>query len=531
MEGYRVLEWPPPAGERQPLVPDQFNMVTTLVDRHLHQGHGERVAVYYPAGQLTYAELASLVNRTGNLLGRLGVAIEERVALLLPDSPQFLATFLGAMKIGAVPVPLNLLATADDLHYYLSDSRARVVVLDADCLDRLRAVRARLPALRHVLLVGPPQPDALPFDELVARESDALEAAATSADDMAYWLYSSGTTGRPKGVVHLHRDMVYCTSAYAEQVVRLTPDDRSFSASKLFFSYGLVNSLYLPLWTGSAVILNPLRPEPATLLATIERYRPTVFYSVPTSYAQLIRELEARGAVPEAVRALRLCVSAGEPLPAPIYERWRALTGVEVLDGVGSTEVGYIYISNRPGRSRPGTSGELLAGYAARLVDEEGHDVPPGEPGDLWIAAPSTAARYWHQHDRTRQTMVGPWLKTGDKYVRDADGYYVYAGRSDDMLKVGGIWVSPMEVEAALLAHPAVAECAVVGLPDANGLVKPKAYVVPRGEPSPTLVQELQEWVKGRLAPYKYPRAIEFVAELPKTATGKIQRYRLRTGS
>ncbi|HLI27827.1 MAG TPA: AMP-binding protein, partial [Chloroflexota bacterium] len=236
MEGYRVLEWPPPAGERQPLVPDQFNMVTTLVDRHLHQGHGERVAVYYPAGQLTYAELASLVNRTGNLLGRLGVAIEERVALLLPDSPQFLATFLGAMKIGAVPVPLNLLATADDLHYYLSDSRARVVVLDADCLDRLRAVRARLPALRHVLLVGPPQPDALPFDELVARESDALEAAATSADDMAYWLYSSGTTGRPKGVVHLHRDMVYCTSAYAEQVVRLTPDDRSFSASKLFFS-------------------------------------------------------------------------------------------------------------------------------------------------------------------------------------------------------------------------------------------------------------------------------------------------------
>jgi len=528
MEGYRVLQWPLPPSERHPMVPDQFNMATTLVDRHVLQGNGGRVAVYYPDGQLTYAELASLVNRVGNLLHRLGVQIEERVALLLPDSPAFLATFLGAMKIGAVPVPLNMLATAEDLHYYLSDSRARVVVLDCDCLERVRAVRPSLPALRQVVLVGPPQPDALPFDDLVARESDALAVADTSADDMAYWLYSSGTTGRPKGVVHLHRDMVYCTSAYAEQVVRLTPDDRSFSASKLFFSYGLVNSLYLPLWTGSAVVLNPQRPEPATLLATIERYRPTVFYSVPTSYAQLIRELEARGSVPEAVRAMRLCVSAGEPLPAPIYERWCTLTGVEVLDGVGSSEVGYIYISNRPGRSRPGTSGELLEGYAARLVDEEGNDVPPGEPGDLWIAAPSTAARYWHQQDRTAQTMVGPWLKTGDKYLRDEAGYFVYAGRSDDMLKVGGIWVSPMEVEAALLAHPAVAECAVVGLPDATGLIKPKAYVVPREAPSPALAQQLQEWVKARLAPYKYPRTVEFVSELPKTATGKIQRYRLR---
>src|SRR5579884_76790 len=528
MEGYRVLQWTTPAEADTVTVPDCFNMATVLVDRHLEEGRGERVAVYYQDQQLTYRQLAALVNQTGNALRALGVGLEDRVVLLLPDAPEFLATFLGAMKIGAVPVPINTLAPAQDLAYYLNDSRAKAVVLSPDCLERVEAIRPTLRYLRHVVLVGEPQPNTHSFAELVASQSTVLDAAPTSKDDAAYWLYSSGTTGRPKGIVHLHQDMVYCTRAYAEHVIRLTADDINYSASKLFFSYGLVNSLYLPLWGGGAVVLNPERPTPTTILATIERYRPTLFFSVPTSYAQVIREIEARERPPD-LSSLRLCISAGEPLPAPIYERWRALTGIEILDGVGSSEVGYIYISNFPGRSRAGTSGELIPGYQARVVDEAGEPVPPGEVGDLWIRSRSTAARYWNQHERTKATFVGEWIKTGDKYYIDEAGYYVYAGRSDDMLKVGGMWVSPMEVEAALLSHPAVAEAAVVGYTDETGLGKPKAYVVPRESPSAELAHALQDWVKERLAPYKYPRLIEFVSELPKTATGKIQRYKLRS--
>ncbi len=527
MDGYRVLEWQAPAAQADE-VPERFNMAAALVDRHLQEGRGDRIAVYYGDQQLTYRDLTALVNRTGNALHALDVRIEERVVLLLPDCPEFLATFLGAMKIGAVPVPINTLATAEDLAYYLADSRARAVVLTPETLPRVEQVRPSLRYLAHVICVGEPQPNTLSYSELIAAQSPELDPADTSRDDASYWLYSSGTTGRPKGVVHLHQDMVYCTRAYAEHVVGFGPNDISYSASKLFFSYGLVNSLYLPLWSGGAVALQPARPDPVTILATIERYRPTLFFSVPTSYAQVIREIEARPEPPD-LSSLRLCVSAGEALPAPIYERWRQLTGIELLDGVGSSEIGYICISNFPGRSRPGTSGELIPGYQARIVDEDGNPVPPGEVGDLWIRSRSTAAYYWHQHDRTKQTFVGEWIKTGDKYYLDEAGYYVYAGRSDDMLKVGGIWVSPMEVEAALLAHPEVAEAAVVGAPDEAGLIKPKAFVVPReGTGSAALAHALQDWVKDRLAPYKYPRTIEFVPELPKTATGKIQRYRLR---
>jgi benzoate-CoA ligase family protein len=528
MDGIRVLTWETPPDDGAAEVPEQFNMATALVDRHLQAGRGDRVAVYYGDQQLTYWELAALVNRTGNGLLSLGIGLEDRVVLLLPDCPEFIATFLGAMKIGAVPVPVNTLATDEDLAYYLNDSRARAVVLTDECLARVEALRPRLPYLRHVVLLGEPRPGTESFAALVGSQRSELPAAPTSRDDASYWLYSSGTTGRPKGVVHLHADMVYCTRAYAEQVVGFGEDDISYSASKLFFSYGLVNSLYLPLWSGGAVALNPARPDATTILETIERYRPTLYFSVPTSYAQVIREIETRAQPPD-LSSLRLCISAGEALPPPIYERWRALTGVEVLDGVGSSEIGYIAISNFPGRSRPGTSGELIPGYQARVVDEEGEAVPQGEVGDLWVRSRSTAALYWNQHDRTKQTFVGEWLKTGDKYYLDETGYYVYAGRSDDMLKVGGIWVSPMEVEGVLLAHAEVAEAAVVGVADDAGLVKPKAYVVLKsGAGSDELAQSLQEWVRDRLAHYKYPRTVEFVTELPKTATGKIQRYRLR---
>src|SRR5688572_23543866 len=369
MEGYRVVEWEAPPAEGAVEVPERFNMATVLVDRHLQEGRGEQVAVYCGGQQLTYWDLAALVNRTGNGLRALGIRQEERVVLLLPDCPEFLATFLGAMKIGAVPIPINTLATTDDLAYYLSNSRARAVVLTDDVLPRVQEVRPQLRHLRHVVLLGDRQPGTESYADLVGTQSTELTPADTSKDDSSYWLYSSGTTGRPKGTIHLHQDMVYCTRAYAQHVVGFGPNDVSYSASKLFFSYGLVNSLYLPLWAGGAVALQPARPDAPTILETIERFRPTLFFSVPTSYAQVIREIEARPRRPD-LSSLRLCVSAGEALPAPIYERWRELTGVEVLDGVGSSEIGYICISNFPGRSRPGTSGELIPGYQARVVDE-----------------------------------------------------------------------------------------------------------------------------------------------------------------
>jgi benzoate-CoA ligase len=394
MDGYQVLQWRAEVDNATVVVAERFNMATVLVDRHLREGNGERVAVYYRDRQLTYWDLAALINQTGNGLRSLGIGLEDRVLLLLPDGPEFLATFLGAMKIGAVPVPINTLATAEDLLYYLNDSRAVAVVATPECAERVQELSQRLKHVRYVLSVGEPTTNARSFAALVEPQSVELEPADTSGDDAAYWLYSSGTTGRPKGVVHLHRDMVYCTDAYAREVVGFGAQDISYSVSKLFFSYGLVNSLYLPFWSGGAVVLNPDRPEPSTVFDTIERYRPTLVFSVPTSYAQLLRELEARDR-PVDLSSVRLCVSAGEALPAPLYERWRAKTGIEVLDGVGSSEVGYIYLSNRPQRSRPGASGELIPGYAAQLVDEDGSPVPPGEVGDLWVNAQSTAARYW----------------------------------------------------------------------------------------------------------------------------------------
>src|SRR3954451_17683787 len=361
MDGYRVLEWDAPRDVEPVAVPERFNMATLLVDRHLAEGHGERVAVYYRDEQISYWDLAALVNRIGNALYSLGLGLGDRIVLLLPDCPQFLATFLGAMKIGAVPVPINTLASLDDLHYYLGDSRARAVVVGQEMLEKVTAVRERLPYLRHVVVVGERAANTWSFGELVADQSVELPPADTHRDDAAYWLYSSGTTGLPKGGIHRHEDMVHCTGAYAQHVVGQSEQDVTYSASKLFFSYGLVNSLYLPLWAGGGVVLNPDRPDPATILATIERYRPTLFFSVPTSYAQVIREWEAREEKPD-LGSLRLCVSAGESLPAPSYERWRELTDVETLDGIGSTEVGYIFISNAPDRSRPGSSGQLIPG-------------------------------------------------------------------------------------------------------------------------------------------------------------------------
>jgi benzoate-CoA ligase family protein len=507
-------------------VPEQFNIVELLVDRHLREGRGERPAIVTPDRTVSYAELAAGVARAARLLDGLGLAREQRIALLLPDGPAFAYAFFGAMKAGLVPVPLPTLATADEVDYAFRDSRAVALVAEADLYARVERAAQAVETLRHRLVVGVAPPGTLDFDAVHATQPPVFDAAPTHRDDMAYWLYSSGTTGRPKAVVHLHHDMLFCVEPYVGRVLGLTAADRTFAVPRLFFSYGLTSCLYLPLAVGASTVLVAERPDPAAVFGVWARLRPTVFFSVPTSYAALLRQADL---TPPELGSLRLCVSAGEPLAAPLYQRWVQRTGIELLDGLGATEVGYIYISNRPGAVRPGASGQLLPGYRARILDEAGAAVPPGAVGELWMSGESLAAGYWNKHEKTKAAFVGEWYRTGDRYLVDADGYYFYQGRADDLLRVGANWVSPLEIEACLLEHPAVAECAVVGGRDADGLEKPRAFVVLRAEAAADGLEEtLRAHVRARLAPFKAPRWIQMVAELPKTATGKVQRFRLR---
>ena len=465
-----------------------------------------------------------MVDRTGNALRALGIEPEQRVALVLPDSPEFVAAFLGAIKIGAIPVTLSTLLTEGDYAYLLADCRARAVVVADGLLSRIGPARGELRDLRHVIVAGQTSPGTIALSEITAGASDKCEAESTGPDDMCFWQYSSGTTGAPKAVVHLQRSAMAPAELHGRHVVAMRPDDRVFSVAKLFFSYGLNNSLVIPFRHGATSVLFPGRPEPGAVFATIAQERPTVFYGVPSAYAAMLATDGEHD-----VSSVRVFVSAGEALPRPIFERWKARFGAEILDGIGSTEIGYIAISNFAGRARAGTSGEVIPGYEAKVAGADGAPVESGEVGDLMVRGPSTALCYWHKREATKQTFRGQWVFTGDRYSVDAAGYHTYQGRSDDLLKVGGIWVSPLEVETALLEHGAVRECAVVGREDADGLVKPAAYVVLRnGDPSEGLAWELRAFVKDRLAPYKYPRWIEFVPELPKTSTGKVQRYKLR---
>ena len=519
------------------MLPERFNAATYFVDRNVAQGRGERTAVLCEDRRLTYADVQRMVNQTGNALLAGGVRMEERVLLLLLDSPELVASFFGAIKIGAVPIPTNTNLQPADYAYLLNDSRARLAIVSAPLLNGIAAVREQLAFLEQVVVVGAPAPAALEgivvhqFADWIDGQPSALEPAPTTRDDAAFWLYSSGTTGFPKGAVHLQHDMVICAETYARQVLQIQPDDITFSVAKLFFAYGLGNALYFPFSVGATTVLFPGRPEPAGVFETIARYRPTIFYSVPTSYAALLAFAES--GAPGDTSSIRVCVSAGESLPSSIYERWRARFGVEILDGIGSTELLHIFISNRAGQVRPGASGTPVPGYEVRIVDEQGRAVGANEIGNLLVKGDSAAAFYWNKHERSKHTFVGAWTDTGDKYSFDEQGVYWYAGRSDDMLKVGGQWVSPVEVEAALIEHAAVLEAAVVGVPDAQGLVRTLAYVVlrPGYAAGDGLSRELQEFVKSRIAPYKYPRQITFVEALPKTATGKIQRFKLREES
>jgi benzoate-CoA ligase len=511
-------------------IPEQFNVATYFVDRNVAEGRGENVAIEFGDERISYRQVLERVNRVGNALrSELQVRQEERVLLLLLDCPEFAYSFFGAIKIGAVPVPTNTLWKSPDYEYVLNDSRARVAIVSEALLPQLQAIpAASLRYLREVVVVGNAPSGTRSFDSLLESGSHELEAEPTSKDDAAFWLYSSGSTGFPKGCVHLHHDMLVCTDLYARGVLGITERDRCYSVAKLFFAYGLGNALYFPFGVGATTVLWPGPPTPANVFSIVDRHRPTLFFSVPTNYAQLLTQDTAAD-----FSSVRLAVSAGEALPPALFQRFDERFGVTILDGIGSTEICHIFISNRPGAIRPGSSGKVVPGYEARILDDDGRPVPVGEIGNLLVRGDSTCAMYWNKHEKTKDTLEGHWIRTGDKYFEDADGFYWYAGRGDDMLKVGGIWVSPVEVENALVEHPAVLEAGVVGREDNDELIKPLAYVVSRSgvDGTPELARELQDFVRARLAEYKRPRWIEFVPELPKTATGKTQRFKLRERS
>lgn len=511
--------------------PRRYNAAADLLDRHIEAGRGDRLAYIDERGPCTYRELWERANRAGNALRAQGVQIEQRVLLVMLDTVDFVAAFLGAMKIGAVPVPLNTLLPPEDYHRMAEDSRAVALVVSDALLPKLSLAR-QSPWLRAVIVsetLAGGDPEGLPtLSALSAGASADLAPAATTPDDAALWLYSSGSTGAPKGTIHLHSHLMQTAALFAQGVLRMTAEDRVFSASKLFFAYGLGNGLTFPLAVGASAVLLSGRPTPAAVLEELKTHEPSIFCCVPTLFASILASdaLEGSAGSPR----LRLSTSAGEALPRHVGEAWQARFGSEIIDGIGSTEMLHIFLSNRPGDVRYGTTGKPVPGYRVRLLDDSGQPVRPGEEGSLWVSGPSAAAGYFNQRDKTLRTFHGPWLRTGDRYTQDADGYYTYSGRADDMLKVGGIWVAPFEVEQALSSHEAVLEAAVVGHPDDRGLIKPKAFVV-LTDPSragAALADALKAHVKATLAPYKYPRFIEFIDELPKTATGKIQRFKLR---
>lgn len=515
--------------ENQFDLPERFNMVNLLLERHLKSRNRDRTAIVFQNEEITYQQLGHMTNKIGQGLIHLGVKPGERVILLLHDRPEFIALFLAVMKIGAVPVPINILSTPKDLEYFIKDSQAAIVVMENEIYHKLKAFLTNTVRLKAVVIADHPIEGTTNLHQLTKESPNGLDVYPTSKNDPSYWLYTSGTTGRPKGVIHLHKDLVYAVETWGRHVVNFNPHDRVLCISKLFFSYGLNNALYLPLYYGASVILTPKRPLPETILELIERHHPTGLFSVPTAYGQTLNHLEEDGKHPD-LSGLRFCVSAGEALPSSIFNRWRNLFGLEILDGLGSSEAGFIYISNRPGKVKENASGLPLPGYAIQIRDEDHRILPPGQVGELWVRSNSLFHSYWNQPKKSAQTLVNGWMRTGDMGFLDNDGYFFYTARSNDTMKVSGIWVSPLEVENSLLCHPSVAECAVVGIEDEMGLTKPKAFIALKKtyQPSEELASDLKHHVKQNLAPYKYPRMIEFVDNLPKTATGKIQRYKLR---
>ena len=495
-----------------------YNAAHDLIERNLRAGRGAKAAFRDDRGALTYAQLAERVNRFGSGLLAMGLRMEERVLIAMHDTADWPVAFLGAIKAGIVPVAVNTLLTTKDYQYMLADSRAKALVVSEALVPQFKPILETLPFLKHVIVAGPQ------FEDVLKEGKPELAPAPTTRDDACFWLYSSGSTGMPKGTVHAHSSMVETAELYAKGVLGIKDSDIVFSAAKLFFAYGLGNSLSFVLAAGATAVLMAERPTPASVFKRLVERKPSFFYGVPTLYAAMLADANFPR---KEDLALRICVSAGEALPAQIAKSFKEKTGLDILDGIGSTEMLHIFLSNRPGELRHGTTGKAVPGYQLRLVDEQGKPVKQGELGELEISGPTSATYYWNNRAKSRSTFVGAWTKSGDKYTQDADGFYAYGGRTDDMLKVSGIWVSPAEVEAALVGHPAVLEAAVVGKEDEQKLVKPKAFVVLKPGTKAS-EDELKAYVKEKLAPYKYPRWIEFAAELPKTATGKIQRFKLR---
>ena len=509
-----------------------FNVATAMIDRHLDEGKGSYPAIINadaspgtgPAEPVTYQMLAEQVNRCGNLLRSLTPEPGSRILMVVKDCPEFFYIFWGAIKAGLIPVPLNTLLRADDYRFMIEDSECAGLVYSPEYqseVDPALAASGHQPGF--ILCTEGPNG----MTGLLRDYSPHLDPAPTTADTECFWLYSSGSTGRPKGAVHRHLDIVATCVHYAEDALGMIQEDVCFSAAKLFFAYGLGNAMTFPLWVGGTTVLSSQRPSPDMTFQIIEDHKPTIYFGVPTLYAAQLRTLE-EGA--RDFSSVRCCVSAGEALPADIFRRWQEKTNTLILDGIGSTEALHIFISNTMADHRSGTSGKPVPGYRVKILNDEGKPVPPGEAGRLLVQGDSTSSRYWNNPQKTAETMADGWLNTGDTYFEDSDGYFVYCGRSDDMLKVGGIWCSPVEIENRLIEHPKVLEAAVVGRPDTDELIKPEAFVVlnQAGDASTVLADDLLRHCQERLARYKYPRWVNFVDELPKTATGKIQRFRLR---
>ena len=517
---------------RMPDMSEWFNLGDFMLDRHVREGRGNKAAIYYRNQVITYAELQKSANQMGNALLEAGIEEENRVMICLPDCPEFLYTYFGAMRIGAIPVPISTMALPQDYKYYLNDSRGKLLVTDAKLAPNFTAAAGDLKYLRRFIVVGEAEPGQSTFNDFIKDASTSLDVAQTSKDDMAFWLYSSGTTGQPKGVVHMHHDALYFMPVFCEDVLQITENDIVYSASKMYFSYGR-NSMESVFFSGAAVLLEQELPKPGVVVENITRYKPTVYYSIPTSYIGVLDLLDKMDLEEGKydLSSLRVCISSGEALPKVVFDRWKARFGTEILEAIGSTDVGGDYISNMIGKVKNGSCGVLLPGFEAKLLDEDGNEAPDGEIGVLWINNDGTTPFYWRKHDKTKEAIKGVWFNTGDQFIRDSDGFYWFSGRADDMLKAGGIWVSPVEVEAFMLEHPAVLECGVAGYTDESKLEKPMAFVVLREgyEGSPELEKELLNFVRDKTAHYKCPRRIEFTDELPRTATGKIQRYKLRT--
>jgi 4-hydroxybenzoate-CoA ligase len=507
-----------------------YNAAVDFVDRHVAEGRGNKIAFIDPSRNLTYGELRDAAARIGPMLTRMGIEPENRIALVLLDTVDFPILFWGAIRAGVVPVLVNTRLTVDQYRYLFEDSRAKAVFVSPALLADVQEAAKDLPGMKGVVVVGG-GPQSLPrLDSLLAAENEGSAPARTVADEVAYWLYSSGTTGMPKGVMHVHSSPRIMAQSAGQQRIGYREDDVVFSAAKLFFAYGLGNAMICPMWVGATSVFYPERPTPQTVFEMLRGYQPTMFFAVPTLYAAILAD-------PECTRdnmssRLRLCFSAGEALPAHVGTAWKERFGLDIVNGVGSTELGHLFITNLPNAVEYGTSGVPVDGFKLRLVDENAQDVGDNEMGELLVKGESSAAGYWNQREKSRRTFLGEWTRTGDKYMRRPDGVYTYCGRTDDMFKVSGIWVSPFEIEEALVGHPCVLEAAVVPATDDNGLIKPKAFVVLRdradGDVGRALYEELKVHVKRAIGPWKYPRWIEFVDNLPKTATGKIQRFMLR---